>query len=288
MSRPPPEDEPKPSSEEAENERLEARIQRPRRRRSFAGLVRGEAVGEEQDSWVITYMDVITLLLVFFVMMLAFADFANVAPVDRLIAELAQDRAEGEPSPPTAAAPAPTVTVPAPVQAEAGRNAEALSRTLHRIVSEAAGGEVADAVDVTTTNSAVVVDIPGSLLFASGTAALSPGGRGFLERLAFQLALGRILGDARSALTVEGHTDDVPISSAAFPSNWELASDRANAVLRYLLDQGLPARNVRSVSYGSLRPRAPNDTVESRAENRRVTLVFHARSRDVVPREGAR
>lgn len=220
-------------------------------------------------------MDVITLLLVFFVMMLAFADFTNFAPVKQLLAEMSEQRvAANQPHAPAAGA-------------DDG-DMEALSRVLRRIVSEAAGGEVAKAVDVTATDSAVVVDIPGSLLFASGTAALSPGGRAFLERLGFQLALGRILGDEQSALTVEGHTDDVPISSSAFPSNWELASDRANVVLRRLLDQGLPARNVRSVSYGSLSPRAPNDTAESRAKNRRVTLVFHGRSRDVLLRDGAR
>ena len=73
---------------------------------------------------------------------------------------------------------------------------------------------------------------------------------------------------------VEGHTDDLPISSARYPSNWELSTARAGAAARYLIDHGVPAARIRAVGYAETRPLVPNDSRENRGKNRRVEFLF--------------
>jgi chemotaxis protein MotB len=80
----------------------------------------------------------------------------------------------------------------------------------------------------------------------------------------------REAGDAR--ISVEGHTDDVPVQGGAFDSNWSLAAARANAVTRFLLEQGFAPTRLQSVSYADTRPVADNGSAEGRAANRRVEL----------------
>ena len=83
-------------------------------------------------------------------------------------------------------------------------------------------------------------------------------------------------------LSVEGHTDNVPIQTARFPSNWELSSARAAMVTRRLIELGVPADRIRAIGYGDTRPRADNGTPEGRARNRRVAFVLQA-----FPQSGA-
>ncbi len=84
---------------------------------------------------------------------------------------------------------------------------------------------------------------------------------------------------------VEGHTDDVPIHTARFPSNWDLSAARAVAVARYFQSAGLPADRLAATGYGENRPVATNDTPEGRTANRRVEILLKWSGRD-VPRQG--
>ena len=105
--------------------------------------------------------------------------------------------------------------------------------------------------------------------FPSGSASLDPG---FFE------VMGRIsdaVANAPGDVVVAGHTDDVPISTARFRSNWELSSARAVTVLHALLDDPrIDSARVRVEGYGESRPLVPNDSSESRAKNRRVELII--------------
>jgi chemotaxis protein MotB len=106
------------------------------------------------------------------------------------------------------------------------------------------------------------------VLFPPGSADLQPNGTRALDAVAAAL---RAL-DNRIA--IEGHTDDRPISNSRYPSNWELSTSRAGAVLRYLVDRhGLPAQRMVAGGYAEQRPLAANDTVEGRARNRRVDVA---------------
>lgn len=114
----------------------------------------------------------------------------------------------------------------------------------------------------------MVVEMATDILFASGRADLSPEGKEALAEVAEVLA---DIPDRR--YQIEGHTDDVPIKTDRFPSNWELASARATVVLKELVAGGLSPERLSAASYGEQRPAVANDTPEGRAANRRIEIV---------------
>ena len=114
----------------------------------------------------------------------------------------------------------------------------------------------------------MVVALSSDILFASGSAALSKDGKQSVLDVAAVLAT-----IVDKSFQVEGHTDDVPIKTAQFPSNWELASARALTVLRTLTEGGLPAPRVSAASFGEEHPVADNKTAEGRSQNRRIEIV---------------
>lgn len=85
-----------------------------------------------------------------------------------------------------------------------------------------------------------------------------------------------VFNSSQHNVVVVGHTDSVPISSARFPSNWELSSARAGSVVRYLQANGVDGRRLRAVGYADTQPLADNASAEGRARNRRVELVLEA------------
>jgi chemotaxis protein MotB len=114
----------------------------------------------------------------------------------------------------------------------------------------------------------MVVVLPSDVLFKSGSARLSTAGQETIQKVAQVLMT---LPDKQ--FQVEGHTDNVPIRSAQYPSNWELASTRALNVVRIMLKAGLPATNVSAASFGQMKPIASNETKEGKAMNRRIDIV---------------
>ena len=112
------------------------------------------------------------------------------------------------------------------------------------------------------------LEVGDGILFASGTAELGAGGQALIEELV------TALDDDRLTISVEGHTDDVPINTPRFPSNWELSSIRATTVARELIEHGIPQHRIRVTGFADTQPRAPNDSPANRALNRRVSLVL--------------
>jgi chemotaxis protein MotB len=115
----------------------------------------------------------------------------------------------------------------------------------------------------------VVRVLTDNLLFDSGSATLQPGADQLLTEVAQLLNL-----DASHPITVEGHTDNQPISNAQFPSNWELSTARATNVVRFLISRGVSAYRLGAVGYADLHPIASNATAAGRAKNRRVEIVL--------------
>jgi chemotaxis protein MotB len=115
----------------------------------------------------------------------------------------------------------------------------------------------------------VVRVLTDKLLFDSGNATLKPQGLPLLSDVAQLLNV-----DKNHPIIVEGHTDTVPISTAAFPSNWELSTSRATNVVRYLISQRVSRARLAAAGYADLDPVASNATVPGRALNRRVDIVF--------------
>ncbi|MEE3627054.1 OmpA family protein [Nitrospirillum sp. BR 11752] len=118
-------------------------------------------------------------------------------------------------------------------------------------------------LDVIVSDRKLTIAIKDRILFASGKADLAAPGRQLLGQVAHSL---RAL---TGVITVEGHTDDVAIATARFPTNWELSSARATAVVRELIADGVEPGRLRAVGYADTKPLDPHD----RAANRRVTIV---------------
>jgi chemotaxis protein MotB len=115
----------------------------------------------------------------------------------------------------------------------------------------------------------VVRVLTDNLLFESGSATLQPGADKLLAEVAQLLNL-----DSSHPITVEGHTDNQPISNAQFPSNWELSTTRATNVVRFLISQGVNRYRLGAVGYADLHPIGSNATAAGRARNRRVEIVL--------------
>lgn len=198
----------------------------------------------EQEAWLISYLDLLTLLLVLFVVLLAFSQLAP-ASVER--PSKRQELADEQ-------------------QVVAAKSDDP---AVAELISKLTIPELGESVQVAVSPGAVNVEIADSVLFVPASAELNPHGRLVLERLAQALARNNL------AVSVEGHTDDLPIRNERFPSNWELSSHRATTVTRYLVVRGIAPGRLRAIGYAETRPKANNDTPQGRARNRRVSLVVH-------------
>ncbi len=114
----------------------------------------------------------------------------------------------------------------------------------------------------------MVVELATDILFDSGSARLSKDGKASIEEVAAVLG-----GIENRRFQVEGHTDNVPMHTAQYPSNWELAAARAVNVVKAMVSAGMPPERISAASYAEFKPAQPNDTPEGKASNRRIEIV---------------
>ncbi len=131
---------------------------------------------------------------------------------------------------------------------------------------------------VITRQGLVVHVLTDKLLFDSGSATLQPAGSPLLEEISHLLNV-----DQKHPITVEGNTDNQPIHSSQFPSNWELSTDRATTVVRYLIAHGVQDQRLSAAGSADLHPLASNFTAAGRARNRRVDIVLNRIYPDLNP-----
>ena len=146
--------------------------------------------------------------------------------------------------------------------------AEQLAQVADSVVASVANLVMNDLVIVRRTAYAVEVEIKADILFASGSATLSPTAVDVIARLA------DVLRDFPNAVRVEGHTDNLPIKSGGFPSNWELSAARAASVVHVLATQGVAPARLEVLGLAEFRPIASNDTPAGRNTNRRVMVLI--------------
>jgi chemotaxis protein MotB len=132
-------------------------------------------------------------------------------------------------------------------------------------------------VRVLETSRGITVEINDSVLFTSGEARLED------QSIDALWAVGQVLANYAFPVTIEGHTDDVPIKTERFPSNWELSAVRATSVLRLFAAAGVPAAHLTAIGYGQERPEASNATPEGRAKNRRVSILIDSAEPEAPP-----
>lgn len=131
-------------------------------------------------------------------------------------------------------------------------------------------GEIAQGqITITELKGKLTLDVVDKILFASGDATVKKEGLAVLKRVI------EILKNVKDqAIRIEGHTDNKPIHTARYPSNWELAAARAINVTRYLQQQGIDPAILSAVAFGEYKPVADNGTTEGRAKNRRIAIVL--------------
>jgi chemotaxis protein MotB len=250
------------------------------------------------EGWAIPYGDLITLLLAFFVVMYAissvnagkyrvlsdslYAAFRGtprtIEPIERGDKELGsstdlqQHLFKGAPhslmAPPAVK---PAAAIPASVAAHSAALAQASAALAHVAdqVEEAMQDLVRrKVVTVRRTDLWIEVEIRADILFPSGVAQLSPNAASVIDQLA------GVLAPLPNAIRVEGHTDNVPIRTAVFYSNWELSAARAGSVVRMLAAQGVGPGRLAVVGLGEEHPIQTNDTAQGRNANRRVVVVI--------------
>lgn len=122
---------------------------------------------------------------------------------------------------------------------------------------------------VKVVDGRMVVVLASDVLFSSGSAALSRDGKASIQEVA-----GLLASIANRKFQVEGHTDNVPIATAQYPSNWELASARALNVVKAMIEAGMPVDRISAAAFADSKPAAPNDTPEGKAANRRIEIII--------------
>ena len=213
-----------------------------------------EEVEEGAPAWMATFSDMVTLMLVFFILMYAIAS-KNVQTFKSAII----------------GAEAKSIGVLEAL------NAVEVEESLKKLKPEQSDdilsgmSEVAEDTDMTVDTSAskVVVRVPGASLFKPGQADLQLKARSLLDAV-----IKEVNKHPEYKVHIQGHTDDEPISTEKFPTNWELSSSRATAVLRYFVDKGAEPERMTATGYADTFPLGRNDTAPGRAKNRRVEFVL--------------
>jgi len=229
---------------------------------------------DNHDRWMISYADFVTLLFAFFVVMYSissvneekyktFGSSLNLALNKQPMAASTGVVASRQDQMPKA------VDMRTVRLGEQQRKIQERMKNLAGGLSEVMASLIKQrTVGINQTKRGVVIDISASTLFGTGEATLQPGMLDVLRQVA------AVLSKEELPIEVEGHSDDIPIATAQFPSNWELSSARASSVVRMLIDNGVPANRLAVVGLASNQPLVPNDSPENRARNRRVIITI--------------
>jgi chemotaxis protein MotB len=270
---------------------------------------RGAGAHDNDERWLLTYSDMITLLMALFMVLFSISS-VNISKYQTLQQSLKaafsgsilpggkailQSGSESTVRHSPATAEIPAIVAPAPdVQALAQHSVTTAAKDAVAIAKAVASGSaseleqsafvrlkakldayaathgLADQVNTSIERRGLVVRVlTDRMLFASGDATLESTGLPLLNEMANLVNV-----DRQHPVVVEGYTDDVPISTAQFPSNWELSTARATTVVQYLIDHSVDPNRLAAAGYADLHPTASNATAAGRQLNRRVEIVF--------------
>jgi len=231
---------------------------------------------ESSGAWIVTFADMMTLILVFFILLYTLADFEDKA-YRKLVNSVQILDGEGN-----------QVSV-IDYATRSGRNPEPLKliedilglnpgnrpienlkpALVANLESMIDNTNLADSVDLAYNGGQINLRIDGRYLFASGKAELKDSAKAIFTGLAKMF---RQHADYR--ITIRGHTDDLDIETVQFPSNWELSAIRATTVLRFFIQQGIDPERMSATGYADILPLVENNSAENRARNRRVEFVL--------------
>lgn len=159
--------------------------------------------------------------------------------------------------------------------------AEQRLATFRKLISKFQSMIDAGQLNVVVRNGRMLISLPDAVLFDSGKTDIKAGGASALGRVA------EVLGAMTDrGFVVAGHTDDVPIHTARFPSNWDLSTARAVEVVNYLVSKGMKPQALAAAGYGEFDPVGPNDSPEHKAQNRRIEIVLQPNLAELPSLEG--
>ena len=229
---------------------------------------------ENMERWLVSYADFITLLFAFFVVMYSVSSvnegkFRVLS--DSLSSSFSKTKAVGDLS---------IMNLPVakkqPILVQEKPKSKDNARSYLKVANAIATAKVPKGVKVTSTERGLSIRIADETLFGSGSSTINPQIEEFLDLIT------GLIRDLPNAIAVEGHTDNQPIRTAEFPSNWDLSTGRANALIRYFTEQqNLQSDRFSSAGFAGTRPIGSNATLEGQASNRRVELIV---LRDTNPR----
>lgn len=237
-----------------------------------------EPPGDEGlPAWMATFADMVTLLLCFFVLLLSFAEQSEQKYRDALgsirgafgvkeVRAVSDDLAMFN-----------TTTSTKELAARISHDERLLLGVVMRIKSlmEDEDMELKEGTGVTADRDGVIFSANSLSMFKTGTAELAPEADRIMDKVI------KVLKDYKLNLVVRGHTDDRPISTPKFPSNWELSAARAAVALDYIVNEGgIEINRAKAVGYAETRPEVPNDSEENRKKNQRVEFYLHMPQRD--------
>ena len=239
---------------------------------------------ENHERWMVSYADFITLLFAFFVVMYALST-VNEGKYRILSDSMSSafrnvEMNAATPLPPVVTPPIPVIQKPsvaAKVQDAVKQKQRDKMRNVAKDILQVMAPLIEQGkVRVIETSRGVTIEINDSILFSPGQALLQP------ALVKAMSAIADVLAPTDFPITIEGHTDNVPINTQQFPSNWELSAVRATTVLRLFADSGVAPERLTAIGYADTRPVEPNLLVDGRARNRRVTILIDS----AVPEKG--
>lgn len=218
------------------------------------------------ERWLLTYADLITLLMIFFVLLYTISNinakkFADLsASMSKALLGQNSGKILGE-----AVGQLPIKeSLSQQVQIEA-HNIQNAQQQIEKLIKE---NGLAGKVEVSQESRGLIISLKEALLFKSGSATITP------EARVIVVKVGKILSMLPNQMRIEGHTDNLPIHTAAFPSNWELSTGRATNVVKLLINEvGMKPERFSAAGYGEYRPITSNNHEFNRARNRRVDIV---------------
>lgn len=217
------------------------------------------------DRWLLSYADLVTLLLALFTTLYAASslDAQKAGSLSTSIREAfdtpVDARPKGEPAPVVA----PVTVVPT---APGPREDESLQERLQRDLADAIKH---DRIEMHRDVRGLILSLPEQAAFGVASSDVSAGAREMIGRIA------ATVGPTGNGIRIEGHTDDVPIRTSRYVSNWELSTARASAVVELLATTyGIEPSRLSAAGYGEFHPLVPNDSAEHRARNRRIDIVI--------------
>ncbi|MBE3572301.1 MAG: OmpA family protein [Moorella humiferrea] len=219
----------------------------------------GGHAGAGSMRWLLTYADLITLLMAFFIVMYAISkvDMVRYQQLARALSQIFASSAG-------------SIMLPELGGGDQVMPPDELSGIAESLSAYLAEEGLKDQVFVTTTAQGLIISFTGSVLFERGQADLRPTSLPLLQKIADYLQ------KVPNYIGVAGSTDDLPINTARFPSNWELSVIRATTVIRYFTENaGLDPSRFVALGYGEYHPLFPNNTEEDRRKNRRVDVIIY-------------